>query len=164
MAGMGPPPKPSAERRRRNRPTFGGIELDPHPRVPVPPLPKWRKWRKTTIDYWAELWSKPQAAQWDPSGVTLARLAELFDAKLAKEVGLVAASAEMRQIEDRHGLSDKALMMLRWEISERCATPCDECGTASSSATGTAGPAPASTVPGRRHDPRLRVVKDGQGS
>jgi hypothetical protein len=158
MAGMGPPPKPAAERRRRNRPTFGGIELDPHPRVPVPALPKWRKWRKATLEFWAELWSKPQAAQWDPSGVTLVRLAELFDAKQCKEVGLVAASAEMRQIEDRHGLSDKALMQLRWEISERCATPCDACGTASSSATGTAGAAPEAPARARR-DPRLRVVK-----
>src|SRR5207245_5275892 len=70
----------------------------------------------------AALWTLPQATAWDQSGLSLVMLAVLHEevVTVAKRGGTArsAVFAEMRQIEDRHGLSPKALAGLRWRIGE----------------------------------------------
>lgn len=117
MAGMGPAPKPDAERARRNGPTFGWVDLPAEGRKGKPPaLPKWRMWDARTEAWWAELWATPQATQWQPSGSTLHVLACLVDDLVTARAESARVSAEMRQHEDRHGLSPKAMLQLRWRI------------------------------------------------
>lgn len=83
---------------------------------PAPKLPDLRKWRKATREAWAAWWASPQAVAWDQTGKTMWRWAILYDQIVADEVNVTAASAEMRQLEDRHGMNPAALLRLRWRI------------------------------------------------
>lgn len=91
--------------------------LDPAGRPGKPPeLPSGREWPAPTVQAWNDLWATPQATMWDQTGRTLRRWAWLHAELTERRQAAAALSAEMRQIEDRHGLSPKALMTLRWRI------------------------------------------------
>jgi len=73
--------------------------------------PEARKW-------WATVWASPMAALWleadVPSLIRLASLVELADAgEMAPQV-----LAEIRQLEDRFGLSPLARRRLQWELEQ----------------------------------------------
>jgi hypothetical protein len=111
----GPPPKPASQRRRRNQAPAVVKLANRQPSKP-PSLPKGfspsaRKW-------WATVWSSPMAALWleadVPSLVRLAALVELADSgDMAPQV-----LAEIRQLEDRFGLSPLARRRLQWELEQ----------------------------------------------
>lgn len=72
--------KPDAERRNRNPKPFGWTDLPAGGREgPPPKLPPIRKWSAATRAQWKAWWSLPQAVMWDPSGLTLHRLALLHE-------------------------------------------------------------------------------------
>ena len=116
MSGMGPPPKPASQRRRTN-PTIAMTRLPAEGRQGDPP-----RWPLSGAGYdsevWAELWSTPQAAAWERLGVGCVRIVARYVVLLAEaDVGEPKAAAEVRQIEDRLGLSPQAMLRLRWEIA-----------------------------------------------
>lgn len=120
MAGMGRYPKDESTRRNRHALTFDWTTLPLEGRQgPPPTLPPLRVWTEATLDEWARLWRSPQATMWDQSGRTLHAWAILHHHYVTDEKGERVASlaAEMRQHEDRHGLSPKAMLQLRWRIS-----------------------------------------------
>jgi hypothetical protein len=78
---------------------------------------------------------------WDQAGRTLWVLACIYDDVIAGRKDAALASAEMRQVEDRHGLNPKAMLQLRWRIVEE------------TESAGDSGPAPINE---RRN--RLKVV------
>lgn len=130
MAGMGRYPKDDDSRRNRNERAFDWTVLPLEGRPgPAPALPSWREWTDATLDWWAELWARPQAVMWDQSGRSLHALAllhhEMMMDPFRKESRLPSITAEMRQHEDRHGLTPKAMLQLRWRVSS---TPTDGSG------------------------------------
>lgn len=113
----GPAPKPDAQRRRRNA-TVSMTRLPSEGRTGDPP--DWPL--ATTAAYdeqtWRELWSTPQAVAWERLGVGTVRVVARYVVLLAEaDVGEPKAAAEVRQIEDRLGLSPMAMLRLRWEIA-----------------------------------------------
>jgi hypothetical protein len=67
---------------------------------------------------WATLWKTPQAVMWDRLGWTrtVARYCRLV--VQAEQVGAdVKVLGEARQLEDRLGLTPKAMLSLRWKIT-----------------------------------------------
>ena len=110
--------KPDDEKVTRHPPKFDWIDLAPVPNVAVPALPDWRAWTEATLAWWAQLWAKPQAAMWTSDGSTLFTLAVLHHELVTGDGAPSPISAEMRQIEDRHGLNPKAMMQLRWRVVE----------------------------------------------
>lgn len=131
MAGGGRYPKPDGERRNRAERQFDWTVLPFEGRVGEPPaLPKWRPWTEQTVEWWADLWSTPQATMWDPSGRSLHALAllhhELMLDQHREQSRASSISAEMRQHEDRHGLTPKAMLQMRWRVASapaEAATP-----------------------------------------
>lgn len=124
MAGMGPAPKPDADRRRTNSPTFGWVDLPAEGRKgKAPALPKWRLWHAETDAWWRKLWSTPQATQWKQDGSTLFVLAALYDDLISGRAEPAKVSGEMRQHEDRHGMNPKAMLQLRWRVVDPAAVP-----------------------------------------
>jgi hypothetical protein len=122
----GPPPKPAGERRRRNA-VAPVVTLPPksHRRAPALPSGGKRKFLKATRDWWATIWASPMAAVWLPADVpALIRLAHLIDQANRGEASTMVL-AEIRQLEDRFGLSPMARRRLQWEVS-RAAAPADE--------------------------------------
>lgn len=113
-------PKPDGQKVNRVAPIFDWVTLPAIGRQgAAPKLPALRKWRKATKDAWTDLWSSPQAVAWDQSGRTLHAWALAHhEAVTAEENGkaLGPMLAEMRAIEDRHGLNPKAMLQLRWRV------------------------------------------------
>ncbi len=144
-----PYPSPDSRRNASSRPsnTVDWVDLPAEWTGATPPLPE-GEWSETTVAWWERLWRKPEASQWDQSGETLWRLAKLFELLLHTESARDSAtlSAEMRQIEDRHGLSGpKSWTQLRWRRGD--ALP--------------SAPAPKK-APARKRDPRLKVIPGGK--
>ncbi len=115
-------PKGDGERRNRAERQFDWSVLPLEGRDgPPPALPAWRDWTAQTLAWWAELWATPQATMWDQSGRSMHTLALLHHELMTSNDGAWAkaakVSAEMRQHEDRHGLTPKAMLQLRWRVS-----------------------------------------------
>lgn len=114
----GPLPKPADQRRRRNAPTIPTTNLprggrtEPAPECPYSLGDPGERW-------WVWAWQTPQACAWDEVGhlYVVARRAQLEDllAKVAPDKAL-GLHREMREIDDRLGLTPKGLAQLRWQI------------------------------------------------
>jgi hypothetical protein len=78
-----------------------------------------RKPSATVHALWASLWATPQAVAWEELGWirTVARYATLLIAAERKNAP-VKLLAEVRQLEDRLGLSPWAMKRLQWEITD----------------------------------------------
>jgi hypothetical protein len=119
MGSRGPLSKP-AHLRRRVVATPGFTRL-PHGGRPGEP-PRWPLAVEPSageIERWAKMWSLPQTVMWERMRV------EEFVARYVRtaiEAELPASDskllAEVRQMEDRLGLSPAAMIRLRWETDE----------------------------------------------
>ena len=115
----GPPPKPAAQRRRRNRASAPvKLSAERAAQGKTPTLPGAKRYAKTTRDWWATVWASPMATIWleadVPALVRLATLIELVNQGEATAMVL----AEIRQLEDRFGLSPLARRRLQWEVEQ----------------------------------------------
>lgn len=112
----GPPPKDPATRRRRNAgPQLSKLPRSGRPGDPPPwPLPRQSKAEKAL---WADLWATPQATQWEVGAWprTVARYVRLV-LKAESPSAPAGLHTEVRQLEDRLGLSPMAMLRLRWEV------------------------------------------------
>lgn len=130
----GPAPKPAGERRRRNAPMANTVHLPSEGRTePAPVWPTGFGHGALADEIWAELWSTPQAVAWERLGYTrvVARYVgclvaaerdlddiedpKLYASMLANQAKLLP---EVRQLEDRLGLTPMAMLRLRWEVVE----------------------------------------------
>lgn len=112
----GPPPKRNA-RRRNARPEWrtlppAGYDGD----VPEFPLPDPAV---EALALWLDLWRTPQAVAWGALGWTrvVARYTLLL-LEAEKPDTVVALLSEVRQLEDRLGLTPMAMKRLQWEVGE----------------------------------------------
>lgn len=118
---MPPIPKKASERQRRNAPMVPQTNLPAAGRSGrAPALPAHVKLGKPGRAWWVWAWRTPQAAAWDAGSLyVIARRAVLQD-----EVGnvdgapLLACMREMRELDDRLGLTPKGLVALRWTITD----------------------------------------------
>lgn len=101
---MAPYPKPAGMRRRRNG--RGDVVLPEGGRQgAIPKLPGSSELLPSTRRWWRTVWSSPVAAVWlDLDVPALARLAGLID-RVARGDVRVTVLTEIRQLEDRFGLS-----------------------------------------------------------
>lgn len=112
------PMPPKAQPARRNA-RVGPLKLPATGRSGRPP--KWPLPGDTSLDEstaWGELWATPQAVAWERLGWTrtVARYCRLMVA--AEQSGASAALlAQVTSLEDRLGLTPKAMRLLLWEIA-----------------------------------------------
>ena len=123
----GPPPKhPTQRRRRNNKPDLLALPAEGRKgRAPKWPLPEQSD---AEAKVWSEMWHTPQAAAWDRLGWTrtVARYVR-FLVLSEKSDASVAMLAEVRQLEDRLGLTPMSMLRLRWEVkSDEVAAKRDE--------------------------------------
>ena len=98
---------------------------------------------KTARDWWATVWASPMAVMYVAADVPgLARAAMLVDKAATDEVS-AAELAELRQLEDRYGLSPKSRRALMWTVADRL----DD--------------GPPSSPPKSDRERRLRVIEGG---
>jgi hypothetical protein len=115
----GPAPKPDGQRRRRNAPLANTTRLPAEGRRGSPP--KWPlsgRQGETGKALWAQLWATPQAVAWERLGWTRVVARYVRCLLVAERVEApVALLGEVRQLEDRLGLSPISMLRLRWEIA-----------------------------------------------
>ena len=108
-------PKPPGQRRRRNTSAGQWVKLPSGTEVQVPRAPvglgaAGKRW-------WRDVWMSPMAAVFLPADRhALERAARLVD-HLAVEID-TSASAELRHLEDRFGLTPLARRRLQWEVDQ----------------------------------------------
>lgn len=75
------------------------------------------------LGIWADLWRTPQATMWIRLGRGMVRIIAryvrnltILEADRHATVAVAHLNGECRQIEDRLGLSPKAMATLRWEV------------------------------------------------
>jgi hypothetical protein len=112
---MPPPPNPNAKRRNAR---VGPVLLPAKGRIGQPPawpLSGRRSATETTL--WADLWRLPQAIIWERLGLVrvVARYCRLVLAAEARGA-LPAYLAQATALEDRLGLSPKAMRTLMWDV------------------------------------------------
>lgn len=107
------PPKPDAARRNARS---GVVMLPAKGRTGI--APNWPLDPATLgeAELWRQLWATPQAVAWERHGWTrvVARYCRIVI--LAEAMGKDALS-EARQLEDRLGLTPKAMRMLMWQVA-----------------------------------------------
>lgn len=115
MAGTGPPAKFQGRSRKAS---VGPMALPAEGRKGrLPSWPLEGKPSSAERKLWADLWRTPQAVAWEPLGWTrvvarYARVAVAAERELTQHL-----MAEARQLEDRLGLTPKAMRMLLWTIN-----------------------------------------------
>src|SRR4051812_15935594 len=116
---MAPTPKPPGQRRRANTDAPQWRTLPASGRTGrAPALPGASSLPREARDWWATVWRSPMAAVYVAADVpALIRAARLV-AKSAEGAANAAELAELRQLEDRFGLSPLARRRLQWEIEQ----------------------------------------------
>jgi hypothetical protein len=113
---MPPLPKTPETRRRTNSAPFHDLPAEGRQGKP-PAWPLSRKATRAEAALWRQVWATPQATQWEPLGYPriVARYVILL---IQAEVEGVQAYVltEARHLEDRLGLSPKAMRSLGWRI------------------------------------------------
>jgi hypothetical protein len=113
---MAPPPKPPGQRVRRNLDQKKWKTLPAARPFKLPAVP--RGWSATTRNWWKLIWESPMAAVWLESDVpALLRLGNLLELQTKGKISAIMVG-EIRQIEDRFGLSPKSRHMLQWYIPQ----------------------------------------------
>lgn len=113
----GPPPKKPGERRRRNK-TLPMVQLPAGGRRGDPPDWPLPTSNAAEREVWAQVWTTPQAAQWERLGwsrVVARYVRALVVAEKRNAPSTVLA--EVRQLEDRLGLTPMSMLRLRWEVT-----------------------------------------------
>lgn len=133
-------PKPPGARRRRNTGQSEWQQLPAEGRQGEIPEPRTdRELGEVAKRYWDTLWTSPMAVTFTDADIQpLTRLAVLVDDRARAEsaeglleivedyhgnsveviVGRFAADGEIRQLEDRYGVSPLARRRLQWEIRQ----------------------------------------------
>lgn len=109
-------PKPVNERERRNVPQFDWKRLPQSGNKDIPEMPP-GTWHEYTHAWWIKHWSHPCATVWlrnDPCHLRLMQFADILHREKIMHNG--ATLSEIRQLEDRLGLSPKSRLQLRWLI------------------------------------------------
>lgn len=113
------PPKKDGTRRRRNKPPVQPRNLKTGDRPKeVPPLLASLEWNDVERGYWETVWNSPMATQFiDADHPALIRLTRLASRAMQGDLG-VAGMGELRQLEDRFGLSPLSRRRLQIEIED----------------------------------------------
>lgn len=117
MSGSGPPPNPNAQRRNAR---VGPQKLPKGGRKGA--IPKWPlaiEPSEEEYKAWRELWRTPQAVIWQQQEWTrfVARYCRVM-VEAEQPKAKFQVRAEARQMEDKLGLTPKAMKMLMWEVVE----------------------------------------------
>lgn len=122
---MAPPPKAPGARVRRNSDQAAWKTLPAGSDFKRPPAAP-PKWSAATKKWWKLIWDSPMAAVWLESDVpALIRLGHLIELTEKVKVSALIVG-EIRQIEDRFGLSPKSRRMLQWEIAQAEEEPAEQ--------------------------------------
>lgn len=83
----------------------------------VPEMPASREWDANEQARWEELWTSPQATQWDETAKGTVALLVAYESLLLGSKGSAWVAQECRYAAEALGLTPKALTALGWRIA-----------------------------------------------
>ena len=86
--------------------------------LPVPDLPAGREWDEHERARWEELWSSPQATQWDETARGTVACLVIYEAAIFAGKASAWQAQEARYASEALGLTPKSLTSLGWRIAE----------------------------------------------
>ncbi|MGY1452660.1 phage terminase small subunit [Streptomyces sp. ICN903] len=121
----GPRPNPAKPySRHRPKETRGGLVLlPPTCDLPVPPLPPGREWSEAERQTWEELWTGPQANQWDDSFIPVVAMFVCHCSAILAGRASAWMAQEARHLSDRLGLTPQGMAALGWALPDSAAPP-----------------------------------------
>jgi hypothetical protein len=84
--------------------------------LPTPDLPPGRRWTVAEKARWAELWSSPQATQWDESAKGTVAVLIAYESAILGGTAAAWQAQEARYAAEALGLTPRALASLGWRI------------------------------------------------
>lgn len=118
MAGFGPPPNPNSRKSLKGgNGEWVSLPADGYD-GPIPDWPLMNEPSGGEADLWRSVWRTPQAAMWATSGFERVVARYVMVTVLSEVDPTAALLGEVRQMEDRLGLSPMALRRLQWVIDE----------------------------------------------
>jgi hypothetical protein len=118
MPGSKPGPKPNPAKPHSKYRASPIIDLPAECNLPAPKLPSGRKWTAPERALWKELWSSPQASQWDDSYASIVALYVVNMVEMLGGEWSAWRSQECRHLADRLGLSPAGLIGLGWRLPD----------------------------------------------
>ncbi|MFG2299432.1 hypothetical protein [Actinacidiphila glaucinigra] len=116
------PAKPySRHRQAKGRAAL--VVLPPTCDLPVPPLPAFRTWSPEEEEAWDELWSGPQANQWDDSFIPVVAMFVVHASSILAGRASAWMAQEARHLSDRLGLTPQGMLQLGWVFGEDVPAP-----------------------------------------
>lgn len=86
--------------------------------LPAPPLPAGPKWTPNQRKIWRELWSSPQASQWDDSCAAAVAMYMCHTLAVLEGTATAWQAQEARHLADRLGLTPQGMLALGWRLPE----------------------------------------------
>lgn len=105
----------------RHRPRDAGrrvVVLPPQCDLPAPKLPAGREWTRADRRLWRELWSSPQASQWDDSHASSVAMYVCHVAAVLSGTAAAWQAQEARHLADELGLTPRGMLALGWVMPE----------------------------------------------
>lgn len=123
MSGpMRNPGKPYS-RHRSGGGTGGLLMLQATCDLPVPDLPPGREWSQPEVQMWEELWTGPQANQWDDSFIPVVAMFVTHCSNILGGRASAWMAQEARHLSDRLGLTPQGMVALGWELPPQHQAP-----------------------------------------
>lgn len=120
MSGPMPnPAKPHSRYRDRNRSGFGLVVLPHTCDLPVPSLPGGREWTEQERQTWEDLWTGPQASQWDDSFIPAVAMFVVNCSNILAGQSSAWMAQEARHLSDRLGLTPQGMRALGWVFAQQ---------------------------------------------
>ena len=115
----GPAPNPYSRRSQKSNSGITTLPADGYD-GPVPDWPLLTDPSEAELDLWRGLWSKPQAVMWAKDGSERVVARYVLVTVLAEDPSNPSAAllGEVRQMEDRLGLSPMAMKRLMWVVGD----------------------------------------------
>lgn len=85
--------------------------------LPLPKLPAGREWSRVERARWRELWTSPQATQWDETATGTVALLVSYESALLAGNGTAWIAQEARHAADALGLTPRAMATLGWVVA-----------------------------------------------
>jgi len=84
--------------------------------LPPPAMPKGRSWSPAERSRWRELWTSPQAVQWDESASLTVALVIVYEALVLADTASAWQAQELRHASASLGLTPASMAALGWRI------------------------------------------------
>ncbi|EYR61918.1 hypothetical protein N866_14265 [Actinotalea ferrariae CF5-4] len=79
-------------------------------------MPEGREWTRVEKRRWKELWTSPQATQWDETASGTVALLVAYESMLLAGQGSAWTAQEARHAADALGLTPRAMAALGWVV------------------------------------------------